>query len=127
MLENATSDDVIKIIDHMKNIITPIGIEVYNVYYKQMLLMGIFETIIDLVVIFGIPIGIYSLIKHKDKVKAFYDWIYSHNLETYLGICCLIVITVLGIMFSSALDCIPDDIMHILNPDYYIIQNLLHG
>jgi hypothetical protein len=127
MLDNATSDDMIKIIDHMKDIITPIGIEVYNVYYKQMLIMGIFETIIDVLIIIGVPIGIYYLVKHQDKVKCFYEWIDDHNLEAYLGVFCIIVTIVFGLLFISAVDGLPDDIMHILNPDYYIIQNLLHG
>jgi len=127
MLDNATSTDIIKIIDHMKDIITPIGAEVYKIYYKQMILTGIFETIIDLVILIVIPYLAYYIIKHKDEFSRVYDTIERYDLEFGISISIIILVIAVLMLFITALDGIPEDIMHILNPDYYIIQNLLHG
>ena len=127
MLENTTSEDIIKIVDHMKDIITPIGVEVYKIYYKQMVYTGIFETIIDILVIIGVPVIIYYLLKHKEKTLSFYYWIEAHDLENVFKFVCVILVICYAAMFLSAVDCFPNDVLHIINPDYYIIQNLLHG
>lgn len=127
MLENATSTDIIKIIDHMKDIITPIGAEVYKIYYKQMIYTGIFETIIDLVILIGAPYLVYYISKHKYDFSRVYKIFGKYDLEFGVNVSIIILVIAVLIVFIAALDGIPDDVMHILNPDYYIIQNLLHG
>lgn len=92
-----------------------------------MIYTGIFETIIDLVILIGVPYLAYYIIKHKDEFSRFYSLVEKYDLEFGINFSIIILVIAVLIVFIAALDGIPGDIMHILNPDYYIIQNLLHG
>ena len=127
MLENTTSDDVIKIIDHMKDIITPIGAEVYKIYYKQMLYSGIVGVAVDLSIIIGTLILIKYIISRKEKIEKLSSWVYSNDMQFPSWVIGIIICAIIGFLFFLSVVALQEDFMHVVNPDYYIIQNLLNG
>lgn len=128
MLENTTSDDIIKIVDHMKDIITPIGAEVYKIYYKQMVYSGILGILTDLIILAGFALSIYFIYNFckSPRYDDFKYWI-DDSLAGYISVIVIAIIFVIFsiVAFAAALS-IQEDLMHILNPDYYIIQTLLN-
>jgi len=112
------SNDIIAVVDHLKDIITPIGAEVYAIYYKQMFYTGVMYTIAAIIVIFISLYCIYQLIKTFNSTTVADD--------DDAG-CTAFAIVVFCIIIIVALITLPSSIMHIMNPDYYIIQNLLYN
>jgi len=109
------SDEIIKVIDHLQDVITPIGVEVYEIYYKQILYTGIIDATISFIfIMFGILL-LYKIIKY-------------YNDSPIAELSCEIILfglLVTSVLFIFSISTFIDSVMHIINPDYYVIQTLL--
>lgn len=104
-------NDVIEVVDHLKDVLTPVGEHVYEVYYRQMMYTGIIQSFIDSVLILIGMYVAYRTYKYTRDTKDD-DWVFT-------GVIVSVICLVFGFMMLSF------DIMKVLNPDYYIIQDLL--
>lgn len=112
------ADEIIKVIDHLKDVITPIGVEVYEIYYKQMFYSGIIQFILCCTMVLLSIIIIYKYIKNSEN---FNTYIRDHDLELIVFICTIIwAFLLLGSLVS-----VPMSLMKVINPDYYVIQTLI--
>jgi len=116
---NATA--IIQIIDHLKDIITPIGVEVYKIYYTQVLYNGIISVLINLFFITGMPYITYKCWEFTKFYTNEHDGDDTWEMISAIAT----IITIVGGLIS--IFALPDSVMHVINPDYYVIQELLNN
>jgi hypothetical protein len=120
-----SADGVIKIIDHLKDIVTPIGIKLYMIYYTQVMYQGIMNCVMDIGGVIILPILAYKSWKKFELVHKDADY---EDMGPMIWVIISIFLSVVALLTTiNFMTSFPTDVMHVVNPDYYIINALLSG
>ncbi|WP_103110254.1 hypothetical protein [Brevibacillus reuszeri] len=110
-----------KIAEYIESLAQQLGVavtHVYEVMTRQMVAEGITYGLLSLAVVVVIPIVVYKLARLTMEK-------YNEDMEFYVFMGWFIGGIGALILFAASLLSLPDYVMHVVNPEYYTVKEIL--